>query len=271
MTRALTILIIGLSWAGLAAAVPKPDLWAFWEAHDQTSTLEVDHSAWQSFLDRYVLAGGDGILRVNYAVDPSDRAKLNDYLAAIQAMDPRKLSRAKQLAYWINLYNAMTVEVVLRNPKKGSILRMGKGLFSIGPWDDPVLHIAGENLTLNDVEHRILRPIWRDHRIHYALNCASLGCPDLNPAAYTGANAETLLTQSEADYIGHPRGVSFSDQGRLQLSSIFKWYRQDFARDQAELLDYLARHHAELSDRLSVYDGRIDYRYDWNLNRAESR
>lgn len=264
-------MFLSLSWAGSALAVPDADLWEIWQAQDPTSNVQVDHSAWQSFLDRYLLSGGNGILRVDYAIDPSQRTKLDDYLTMLQALDPRTLNRHEQLAYWINLYNAMTIEVVLENPQKGSILRMGRGLFSIGPWDDPVLRIAGESLTLNDVEHRILRPIWHDHRIHYALNCASLGCPNLNPEAYTAVNAETLMAQSEADYIRHPRGVSFSDQGRLQLSSIFKWYQHDFAADEAGLLDYLARHNCELRERLRSYDGPIDYRYDWNLNRAVPR
>lgn len=271
MVRTFAMLILCMSWAGWAVAVPKADLWEIWQAHDPTSTATVDHSAWQSFLDRHLVPGEDGIVRVDYAVDTPERVRLNDYLTTLQAMDPRALNRAEQLAYWINLYNAMTVELVLRNPSKGSILRMGKGLFSIGPWDDAVLSIAGESLTLNDVEHRILRPIWRDHRIHYAVNCASIGCPNLNPTAYTAANAERLMAQSEADYVMHPRGVSFDDRGRLQLSSIFKWYRQDFAGDKAGLLDYLARQYPELGERLRAYDGRIDYRYDWNLNRAESR
>ena len=267
MSRAIALL---LAWglAGWAVAAPKADLWSVWLQHEPDSTTVVDHSAWQKFLDRHLVTNPDDILRVNYAVEALARSELNDYLAALQQTDPRTLSRQEQLAYWINLYNAMTVEIVLRNPQKGSILRMGKGLFSIGPWNDPVLQVAGHEMTLNDVEHRILRPIWKDHRIHYAVNCASLGCPDLNRNAYTGANAEALLDESEAAYIGHPRGVSFSERGRLQLSSIYKWYRKDFAPDTRELLEYLADHHPAYADRLRSYDDRIDYRYDWNLNRA---
>jgi hypothetical protein len=260
-----------LSWCTTAAAfaAPKADLWEVWLPHEPESAAVVDHSAWQRFLDQHLVADPDGINRVNYALEPTARSELTAYLAGLQQIDPRTLNRQEQLAYWINLYNAMTVEVVLRNPQKGSILRMGKGLFSIGPWNDPVLRVAGYEVTLNDVEHRILRPIWRDHRIHYAVNCASLGCPNLNPAAFTAANAEALLAESEADYIGHPRGVDFSDRGRLQLSSIFKWYRTDFSPDTRGLLEYLANQHPAFAERLRGYDGRIDYRYDWDLNRAD--
>ncbi len=264
------LLILGCGLAAETLAAPKADLWDVWLAEDPASATVVDHSAWQRFLDRQLVADPDGIARVSYTLDTATRSELDDYLTALQQIDPRTLKRGEQLAYWVNLYNAMTVEVVLRNPEKGSILRMGKGLLSIGPWNDPVLRIADFDLTLNDVEHRILRPIWKDHRIHYAVNCASLGCPNLNRTAYTAANAEALLAASEADYISHPRGVNFSERGRLQLSSIFKWYRKDFAPDTGGLLEYLAAHHPEFAEQLRSYDGRIEYRYDWNLNRASS-
>ena len=135
-----------------------------------------------------------------------------------------------------------------------------------GPWDDGLFDLAGHSLTLNDIEHRILRPLWRDHRIHFAVNCASLGCPDLSPQAYTAATLEQQLAAAESKFLGHPRAVSFNDAGRLRLSSLFDWYLQDFATDREQLLRYLTLQRTDLAPALKKYQGRIDYHYDWQLN-----
>ena len=263
----LTVAIAGMLSISQTLAAPKADLWVFWNVSDESNAQAIDHGRWQAFLDDYLRIGSDGINRVAYRdVSVGNRAELGKYLDSLSSLDPRAYNRAEQFAYWINLYNALTVEIVLRNPKKGSILRMGKGLFSIGPWDDPLLTIAGQPLTLNDIEHRILRPIWRDRRIHYAVNCASIGCPNLATTAYTASNVEALLDAGEAAYINHPRGVRFDDRGRLQLSELYKWYVGDFAEDELALVRYLAERHATMGGELSAYTGRIRYDYDWALN-----
>jgi hypothetical protein len=268
-TALVWALILALAAQNLCAA-PKAQLWEFWTASDSKSTLQVDHGAWQEFLDRYLDPGADGINRIRYArVTAEDRALLQGYLGVLGRTDPRELHRTEQLAYWINLYNALTVEVVLRHPEKDSILRMGKGLFSMGPWNEKLIELAGEPVTLNDVEHRILRPIWRDHRIHYVLNCASLGCPNLSGDVYTRSSLEDQLREAETAYINHERAVTFNDGGGLRLSSIYKWYRDDFAPDSKGLLSYLADHHQSLADRLRAHDRDVEFDYDWSLNRAD--
>jgi len=258
------------AWHGGAAAAPGAEPWPIWQASDEANSAVIDHSRWQRFLDRYVERSASNVNLVRYgAVSDADRESLRDYLASLQAVDPRQYARAEQLAYWINLYNAATVELVLRNPGKRSILRMGDGLFSVGPWDDAILEIAGIALTLNDIEHRILRPIWRDRRIHFAVNCASMSCPDLSMRAYTGENADRQLAENEHAYINDPRGVRFSERGRLEVSKIFDWYLDDFAATPEALLDYLAEHAEEpLATQIRSYDGKIDYEYDWSLNSA---
>ena len=259
-----------LAFSALATAAPDLDLWAFWNASDESSTRTVDHSEWQGFIDRHVAPSDSGINLVAYGdMTPADRAKLNGYIDSLAAIDPRTLRRDEQMAYWINLYNALTIEVVLRYPKKKTILRMGERLFSIGPWKDKLLTIAGEEVSLDDIEHRILRPIWRDHRIHYAVNCASLGCPNLATTAFNADNLDTLMAQGERDYVNHPRGVML-ENGRLTLSSIYDWYGSDFADDEAGLLAHLAERHETLGDALKAYDGRVRYEYDWSPN-ASSR
>ena len=183
-------------------------------------------------------------------------------------IDPREYNKLEQQAYWINLYNALTVHVVVEHPKKKSILRMGKGFFSVGPWDDDVIEVAGQELTLNDIEHRILRPIYKDHRVHFAVNCASIGCPNLVDTAYSAETLDSQLSENEVDYINHPRGVTFDKKDRLQLSQLFEWYASDFGSDEKSVVEYLASHHKTLADKMKAYDGKIKYEYDWDLNTA---
>ncbi len=246
----------------LGLSAPEADLWRYWDQSEESSPQVIDHSSWQTFLDQYVSRGASGVNLVAYdEAAQSGRAHLREYLRTLTDIDPRTLRRQEQLAYWINLYNALTVNVVLDHPGRKTILKMGGGWFSRGPWGDELVEVAGQRLTLDDIEHRILRPIWHDHRVHFAVNCASLGCPDLNAEAFTSANAQRLLTEAEVAYINHPRGVSV-EGGRLILSSIFDWYRQDFASNEAELVRYLASRHALAELPSDV----IRYRYDWSLN-----
>ena len=248
-------------------AAPYGDLWDYWAAHQPASNKSVEHQTWQSILNKHVSTSSDGINRVNYGgFSAADKQQLEDYLKYMSVLQPTQLSREQQLPYWINLYNALTVRVVLRHPGKDSIKQMKSTLFSFGPWDDEQTSIEGLAVTLNDIEHRILRPIWRDHRIHYAVNCASISCPNLSARAYTADNTQTMFAEAERNYLQHPRGLTFTQTGKLKLSSIFDWYREDFGTSEKELVKYLARIRSDLSDELLNYSGSIEYHYDWSLN-----
>jgi hypothetical protein len=232
--------------------------------------IQIDHSPWQSFLNRYLVTTTDDRTLVRYrSVTSADCSSLRDYLETLARIDPGALSRDSQFAFWINLYNALTVDLVLRNPAKDTIKRMGKGLFSTGPWSDMVITVNGRPLTLDDIEHGILRRQWRDRRIHFALNCASASCPNLAQRAYTPENLDHLLDTGERAYLRHPRGLEFLADGTLLLSSIFDWYAKDFAADRAGLLGYLASVRDDHADRLLHHDGAIRYAYDWSLNQAD--
>lgn len=235
---------------------------------DDTSTVQVDHAAWQIFLDRHLSRSDDGIAVLDYAAaDAESDELLDDYVEALQAVTVSELAREEQMAFWINLYNAATVQAVLENLPLDSILEIEPRPEVQGPWDEPLLEVEGITLTLNDLEHRILRPGWRDPRVHYAVNCASFGCPDLSAEAFTAAHLERLLDQGAAAFVNHPRGVRFADDGTLVLSRIFEWFGEDFGADEKERLAHLA-HHASpaLRAKLEAFDGRIDYDYDWRLN-----
>ncbi|MBM3518764.1 MAG: DUF547 domain-containing protein [Alphaproteobacteria bacterium] len=264
-------LLLALLGAGPVSAAPKSELWERWLPHDPASTRAVDHAPWQTFLDRYVLAAPDGSTRVAYGrVTAEDRAALAAYLDALSAVAVGGLARGEQRAYWINLYNALTVRVVLDHFPVASIrdIDISPGLFADGPWGRKLVRVEGEALSLDDVEHRILRPIWRDPRIHYALNCASLGCPDLLPRAFTSANAEALLDEGARRFVNHPRGAA-PIEGRLTVSSIYVWFKEDFGGDDAGVIAHLrAFADPALAERLAGVRRIGDHAYDWRLNAA---
>ena len=239
-----------------------------WDASGDSTGIQ--HGQWQQILTTYVSTDSEGINRVNYrAIRESDQERLQSYLDSMASLDPRGYTRDEQMAYWINVYNALTVRLVLDYPKKGSILRMGEKFLSIGPWDDEVFKVAGEALTLNDIEHRILRPIWQDHRIHYAVNCASVGCPNLSLQAYKASTLEAQLTSAELAYLNHPRGLSLTNN-KATLSSIFKWYRSDFGKKEADVLNYLSQFNKSLRTLLDQGQRvRTSYDYDWSLNEVK--
>ncbi len=224
------------------------------------ATPAVDHSSWNGFLASYVSRGADGVNRVNYAAAKAAQGTLKSYIAALAATDPTTLTRDAAMAYWINLYNAKTVDVILDNYPVQSIRDIGGGFFSRGPWDEKVVTVSGRALSLNDIEHGILRPIWRDARIHYAVNCASIGCPNLRTTAFTAATLGSDLDQAARDYVSHPRGAEMTANG-LVVSSIFEWYKADFGGTDAGVIAHLAQYGGP-SGASSIYDDR----YDWSLN-----
>lgn len=269
-------IILGLCLlASTAQAAPRADLWPRWQKHDAASAQKIDHSAWNGFLKRYLVAPHpSGVYRLRYAaVSPQDRKVLKNYLDKLQSVPVSSYNRAEQRAYWINVYNALTVDVVLSHYPVASIRDIGisSGLFSRGPWDAKLLVIEGEKLSLNDIEHRILRPIWKDPRLHYAVNCASLGCPNLQPEAYTAENAEALLEKGAREYINHLRGVAIKN-GKLTVSSIYEWFKDDFGSSREALLQHWLKYADKgLADALKGYSGGLNHAYDWSLNGPEQK
>jgi hypothetical protein len=202
-----------------------------------------------------------GINRVSYSgVSDNHLQSLHAYLESLQAVMVSSLNRDEQMAYWINLYNAVTVKLILDHYPISSIRKISS------PWDRKLLEIEGEKVSLNDIEHRILRPIWKDNRIHYAVNCASLGCPNLQREAFSAKNLDRLLNRSARQYINHPRGVRF-EGSKLHTSSIFKWYRSDFGGSVESLVEHLGEFaEADLARRLEGFRGDVSDSYDWSLN-----
>jgi hypothetical protein len=260
--KPLSILLF-LAAATLAHAAPASDLWEIWTPSDENSTAIIDHGAWDQFLGDFVRY--DNTLAMNvvdYAGAKSrGKARLDRYIQEMENIKIRSYNRAEQKAYWINLYNAVTLQLILDFYPLNSIRDISFGFFGPGPWDEELVTVEGIELTLNDIEHRILRPIWDDPRIHFAVNCASIGCPDLWDEAYTAENTEAIMDLAAERYANHPRGVNFNGN-RLTLSSIFNWYAVDF---QPSVLAYLATLRPN-DTQIASWNGWTNYEYDWALN-----
>jgi hypothetical protein len=263
----LWLAICLISLTGLVHAAPKAKLWDRWAAHNPVSDRAIDHSAWDAWLKRFVVRADDGINRVAYAaVDAGDREQLKNYIEELTQLSISDYPRAEQKAYWINLYNALTVNVVLDHYPVQSIRDIKAGFFSSGPWKLKLVTIEDEAVSLDDIEHRILRPIWQDPRIHYAVNCASLGCPNLQSEAFTSKNREQLLNRAAREFVNHPRGANVVD-GRLEVSSIYDWFAQDFGGNDRAVIEHLKRYADDkLASQLSTINRISDNDYNWNIN-----
>lgn len=266
-----TAVAVALSASSLMATFAHADFQKDWSKSNENNAATIDHSQWQKVLDNYLVDNhSSGVNLFNYnAVTQQDRALLQSYLNTMQAIDPRGYRKDVQKAYWINLYNALTVELILENYPVKTITKLGESFFTFGPWGDDIATVGNQTLTLNNIEHDILRPIWQDPRIHYAVNCASFSCPNLSGTAYTAANMNALLEEGAKDYVNHSRGVSLNGD-ELTLSSIYKWYVEDFGGEESTLLEHLIDYaNPPLKNKLSniaKQNPDIDYDYNWNLN-----
>lgn len=267
MLQIFAILLSALLVTSPLQAAPSAELWQKWTQHDANSSETINHDIWNSLLNRYVTLDKSNINLFAYkAVSATDRQSLKQYLNALSEVSISRLNRDEQRAYWINLYNALTINVILDYYPVRSIRDISSGLFSSGPWAKELIRVEGETLTLDDIEHRILRPIWQDPRLHYAVNCASIGCPNLQNQAFTASNTESLLEKAAREYINHERGANVSNGGKLIVSSIYKWFGDDFGGEAGVIAHLKQYARPELSTALQAVDEIDADHYDWSLN-----
>lgn len=235
-----------------------------------------EHEGLAALLRRFVVARPDGATAVRYAAwadDAAARAALDDYVSGMQALTPSRLPRAEAFAYWANLYNAVTLHVVLaRYPVRSirDIRSKGAGLDPLallGPWRTKRVTVEGRRLSLDDIEHGIMRPAFRDPRVHYAVNCASIGCPDLRAQPWRAETLDADLDAAARAYVNHPRGAALLPDGRIRLSSLYDWYRRDFGDDERGLRAHIAQY-ADPPLRQALLAGARfgPHRYEWALN-----
>ncbi len=256
---------------GAVEAAPKAVLWERWTAHNPDASDKIDHGAWGDFLEHYLMTGSDGVNRIAYGrVLPEDRAVLDGYVEDLSKVAISDYARPEQMAYWINLYNALTVQVIIDHYPIESIrdIDISPGLFSDGPWGKKLITIEGERVALDDIEHQILRPIFQDPRIHYAVNCASIGCPNLQTMPFEADLLDRQLDDAAIEFVNHRRAVEIGG-GEVTASSIFTWFEEDFGGDDRGVVAHLKAYAApDLAMKLEAISRIDDYEYDWRLNDA---
>lgn len=259
------------AWTAMMGPAHAQELDQVFAKHQAGSAATVDNAIWAGILKSYLRPSPDGINRFAYgSVMPADKAKLKAYLEALQAVKVSTLDRPEQRAYWSNLYNALTIDVVLDAYPVSSIRDIKSGFLSFGPWGAQRVTVEGKFISLDDIEHKILRKIWRDPLNHYAVNCASIGCPNLMPAPFSGKTIDAQLKQGAADYVNHPRGVTVMADGRIKASNIYSWFSQDFGRNDEEIIAHFKQYaKPELLAKLNAATRIASYDYDWTLNEAK--
>lgn len=216
-----------------------------------------DHSLWDEVLQNYVK---DGL--VDYRRLKEDPNLLNAYLKQLANVDRDQMilwSREEKSAFWINAYNALTIKAVMDAYPINSIRDIG------GIWDKMRWEIGGRQVTLNQIEHQILRKDFAEPRIHFALVCASLSCPTLKNEAFKGMDLDRRLDKVTRSFINDKDKVRVDDKGNIvYLSRIFKWYRKDFADVLTFISKYLPEEEKEVITGKGIKIKYLDY--DWNLN-----
>ncbi|MFV1873062.1 MAG: DUF547 domain-containing protein [Oleiphilus sp.] len=239
-----------------------------------------DHAIWDGLLKKYIVEIDQGqATQVDYAGFQQDRDSLKAYLDDLSALSQKEfdaLSPNGQLAFLINAYNAWTVEFILtKYPDLESIKDLGS--FFRSPWKKQFIPLLGKQRSLDDIEHKLIRGSGRyqDARIHFAVNCASIGCPALRAEAFNANDLDAQLEQQTVLFLSDESRNRFTD-GELQVSSIFKWYREDFEKGWSGV-DSLAQFFALYAKALGLSDqqamalqaGKLDIEfldYDWRLN-----
>jgi hypothetical protein len=221
-------------------------------------------------LRRYV--DDDGL--VNYrAWKARDEETLRNYLKSISRVNPDPLGRSEKLAFWINAYNALTLQGILEFYPVKSIKDKVNRILGYNIWDDYPMSVNGKAYSLNDIEHKILRKMG-EPRIHFAIVCASVGCPKLRNEAYIGVKLDHQLEDQTIYFFGHPKNFRIDRTGKtVYLSSIFDWFGEDFGGSDREKLDFASKYLSEEQDRVLLRSREMKVKYldfDWSLNEQQS-
>jgi hypothetical protein len=227
-----------------------------------------DHSAFDALLKAHVVDG-----MVDYGAFKSSAA-FTSYLAALTKQDPALLPRNEQLAFWINAYNAYTIQLITSHGETKSIRNINKtlGLKLKGPWGEPLAGVGGKMYTLDDIEHVIIRPTYKEPRIHFALVCAAMGCPPLRSEAYTGARLEAQLDDQGARFITKSPAKNRVDvaNNTFYHSMIFGYYKADFGGSLPASGKFAAKWLPTGSPERALLEGgkfkAVETEYDWSLN-----
>lgn len=227
-----------------------------------------DHGKLDQILKAYVDENG----LVDYNAIAEDQ-RFSEYMKSLESAKLEELSRDGQLAFWINAYNAVTIDKVIRKKPKESV----RETFVPGVWTSTKFfktrehRVAGKRMSQDDMEHEILRKEFEDPRIHFAVICASLGCPRLPRTAYTEGNVQTLLDEVTRAYLNSERGVRIDKaENTVYLSKIFDWFGDDFVEESGSVLRFIRPYLDE--EGVQFLDRNPDVAfldYNWALNAKE--
>ncbi|WP_418512320.1 DUF547 domain-containing protein [Corallibacter sp.] len=212
---------------------------------------QIDYSVLTSILQKHVSPNG----QVNYKAIKTNKASLDTYLKQYSKISPKNSwSKEQVLAYWINAYNAFTIELIIDNYPIKSIKDLKK------PWNKEFIPLANKKISLNYIEHEILRTL-NEPRVHFAIVCASASCPKLLNEAYTPEKLNKQLTQATKDFLSDTSRNKISESN-IEISKIFKWFAKDFKKN-GSLIDFINTY----SDIRVLSNANIDYLdYNWSLN-----
>ncbi len=225
------------------------------QAKDETAP-KVDHSGFDKLLKAHVSAKG----MVDYAAFVKDKALLAHYISSLTKVNTSTLSKNEKLAFWINAYNALTIDQILRNYPTSSILKIAGGKV----WDQTLPYkLEGKALTLNDIEKKILLGgDLFDARIHFAVNCAAMSCPPLANKAFTADNVQNMLTANTKAALSDPAYNKISPD-KASISMLFNWYKADFEKAEGNVVNFINKY-SETKINSKTKIAYLDY--NWNLN-----
>lgn len=254
----------------------------------EASAFDHDHTNWDSLLQEHVFGG-----LVNYQSFLGDEVRFDKYLSGLDSVSRREVDgwdRNEQLAFWINAYNAFTVRVILENypietwTLKGLVVPRNSIIQIPGVWKKLSWKVAGQLLTLDQIEHSIIRPNFDEPRIHFSIVCASVGCPDLRSEAFTSSKIESQLQEQAVGYLHNAnKGVRFDfEKNRICVSQIFKWFTEDFVIESVEsdglpyqsgdaniILNFIKAYFTDQKYQALLQFKDLDFEflsYDWSLN-----
>ena len=264
----LRALFITAALVVAAPAFAAPDNHA--ETPAMTKATMMETQAYAQVLTRNITPGADGVMLFDYAAAKSngDHETIKAYIAAQAALRPSTMTDAQATAYWANLYNAVTLDVVLDDYPIKSIRSLGP--FTTGPWKREVVTVEGETLSLDNIEHDILRVDFATPYIHYMVNCASIGCPNLREELWTADGLYADQKIAAAAFINSDRGVKIRKDGRIAVSKIYNWFSEDFGTTEEDLRAHLAEH--AKGERLEALTSGAKFKgshYNWDLNQPK--
>ena len=221
------------------------------------------HKIFTDILQKYVT---DGF--VNYKELAQDQ-EFETYLNQLSITDPSKLSEKEELAFWINTYNAFTIKAILDNYPVKSINDIKFGEKSV--WDENFISINKKMYSLNDIEHKILRIKFKEPRIHFAIVCASISCPELRNESYEADNLDKQLQEQTVKFLRDKKRNSFDLKNKkANISKIFEWFGEDFGKSDKDILMYISNFlpdDVRKDIKQNINEWTISYKkYDWNLN-----